>query len=191
MFPSPHPLHRAFNELAPLSEADFSRLLPHISEKTFRTGDHVFQAGQYCRGVHYVLSGLTGTYQLLDGREMFQAFHAENDFATDVAALSTQEPSEVSMRALEDTRTVYIPRTDLLAMYEVSPAFQAVGRSLLEKLLILQTKLTIRQTTLSARERYEQLLAEEPELLQRVTLQGLSTYLGMSRETLSRIRAKK
>ena len=188
---SQHPLHRAFNELSPLPEADFNRLLPLISEQTFSTGDYLFRAGQYCRGVHYLLSGLTGTYQLLDGREMFRAFHTENDFATDVAALSTQAPSEVSMRALEDTRTVYIPRTDLLGMYEVSPAFQAVGRSLLEKLLVRQTKLTARQTTLSARERYEQLLAEEPELLQRVALQDLSTYLGMSRETLSRIRAKK
>ena len=186
-----HPLYETINALSPLQTADFDLLMERMRAQTVPVGENILRAGQYCKGVYFVQEGLTGTYRLVDGREMFQNFATGGDFVTDIVALAGQSPTEVTITALEGTELLYISRDDLLAMYAISVAFQQFGRRLLETLLARQTERTVRLATLTARQRYNRLVNEEPELLQRISLQHLASYLGMTRETLSRIRHQK
>lgn len=183
-----HPLHAAINKLSRLSQAEFEQLYARCQPKQCAPKERLHQAGDRIHGVYFVTKGFFAAYRLHDGREIYQDFYFPGEFMTDISGLSTQQPSEVTLTALESSEAYFISRTDLLAMYELSNTFQTFGRLLLEQLLAHQTEMTMRQTTLTARERYDYVLTQQPELLQRVPLQCLSSYLGMTRETLSRVR---
>lgn len=185
-----HILHRTVDRFATLSDHDFRHLLERTQRLTFGSKENVLLAGQRCEGLYFIESGLTGTYRLDDGKMIFQAFNLPGSFATDTAALTSRGAATATILALEMTEVRYISRTTLLSMYETSEAFRVFGRRLLESLLVRQTELTVLQISKTARERYAHLLESEAELLRRVPLQYLASYLGMSRETLSRIRGK-
>lgn len=178
-------------KLHPLTEEELAQLAAIRAERTYAKGEHLLYAGDVCRGLFFVESGAVGLYGLRDGKEVFQDFFLPGTFATDITSLAGQSPATLFLRALEPTTVAYIRRDDLLELYAKSEGFQHFGRKVLEGLLVARTNHSVRQTTLSARERYDDLTARQPELLERIPLQYLATYLGMTRETLSRARRKK
>lgn len=186
-----HPLHQTINSLAHLSDQHFEQLLAKTTASVHPAHSEVLRSGQFCRGVYYVTRGLLGVYRLVDGREAYQEFGREGYFVTDMVGLTTQRAAIVTIKALEETETLFIPRNDLLDMYALSERFQTFGRLLLESLVARTTERATQLATLTAPERYTLLLEREPELLARVPLQYLSSYLGMTRETLSRVRRRK
>ena len=95
------------------------------------------------------------------------------------------------MMAIEPTELIYIGKKDLIELYNHSPNFVSFGRKILEHLLIEQEKITSLLLTLKPKERYEKLLQDKPALFQSIPLQYIATFLGMKRETLSRIRGRK
>ncbi|OAV45182.1 hypothetical protein A3850_012065 [Lewinella sp. 4G2] len=184
-------LRKTVTSIHPLSEAELEQLEGICHERSYAKGEHLFWSGDVCRGLYFVKQGVVGLYGLRDGKEIYQDFFLDGQFATDVSSLVSQEPSSLFLRAVEGSTIKYIRREDLLGLYEQSSNFQHLGRKVLEQLLVGRTELSVRQSTLSAVERYQYVLEHQPALLERITLRHLATYLGMTRETLSRVRRKK
>ena len=173
-----------------LTTEEFELFLSKCTEKIYQKKALVHEQGFTCKGIYWIQQGSIRMYELKDGKEFHQDFFFENQFATDISSLTAQVPSNSNLVALEDTVALYCSRLDLLNLYEVSHNFQGFGRQILESLLVERTQYAHLHSSLNAQERYDFIVKEKPHLLQRVPLQYLASYLGIARETLSRIRKK-
>jgi len=173
---------------APLTASQLSQLAGQVKPREATKGEVLQAPAQVCRDIYFVESGLLRQFLLKDGQEMNVAFGLPGDFITEYHSLTTQQPARHFIQVLEPGRLLVLPRSGLLGLYEAEPAFQALGRALLEKLAATQELRIEALACLTAVERYACLLRQRPELLQRVPLQQLASYLGVARETLSRVR---
>ena len=105
-------------------------------------------------------------------------------------SLSSHQPSSVSIQALENVVYGRIYKEDLQNLYDRSVELQNVGRAILEGMLIEESEWKEMYTLYDPEERFLFLEKKEPQVLQRVPLQIVASFLGMRRETLSRIRSR-
>lgn len=173
-------------------EEDIWLLLRNVGvEHQLAKGVLILQPGQVCKHIIFLQSGLLRSFYITEGEERNVGFTLENGFVTDLKSLRSEQPSELSIQALESSTLLSIPKTDLVQLYDRSHQLEAFGRRLLEKLLEEQEEYAAWFTLYSARERYNLLVKKQPALVQRVPLGHLASFLGIRRETLSRIRKLK
>jgi CRP-like cAMP-binding protein len=160
------------------------------TEKMFKKGDFLLRQHQICAKSYVIEDGVVRKYYLNDGKEITTELLFENDIAVSFKSYTMQKPSMEIIQAITDVKVS-------VTSYE---AFQK-AKKIHPKLLILDLMMTEYYTiwleerlfqfhTLSATERYSLLLKEHPHYLQSVPLTHIASYLGISLETLSRIRAK-
>lgn len=177
------------NQVYPLSEEDYAALWQITRPVQFERGNLILREGQTCQELYFVETGLIGLAKVFKERSYYQDFFFEGSFATNIISLTNNAPSEADLVAIESVEARYIGKTALLELYEASNAFKEFGRRLLQQLLAKQTKLAFVRSSFTAKEKYAYLLEHFPHYVQRVPLQLLASYLGMTRETLSRIRS--
>lgn len=176
------------NKIHSLKSSDLDLLLNKTKRVKFKKGELLLFEGQVCKGIYFIETGIIGLYQVYKDRLIYQDFFFETDFATNISSLSSGQPSNNYLVAIEDVEALFITKQMLLQLYEVSPDFKEFGRKLLEQLLVDKTNISFVQSSLTAKEKYDFVLEKLPHLIQRIPLQYLSSYLGMTRETLSRMR---
>ena len=155
------------NELATLNEEVKIKLENLLKVEQFEKDDFILKEGSTIRKLYFVESGLLRGFHYKDEKEVINWFCNEGQFATSMYSFVSQKPSYENIQAIEKTTLFSINYQDLQNLYETSLQFQ------------------------TAKERYTNFLQSEEYLLQRVSLGFLASYLGITQETLSRIRAKK
>jgi CRP-like cAMP-binding protein len=182
-------LKKYIQSITPLSENSWNLLQPSLIERNFKKRELLVKEGQVCQSIFFIVEGSCKSFHNLDGKEINTAFHFENDFVTNIQSLTSQQPSTSSLKALEKTTVVILNKNKLLAAYSASHEIESFGRKVLELLLTRQTLHTESFKLLAPKQRFEHLVATQPDLLQRVSLTQLASYLGISRESLSRFRS--
>ena len=160
-------------------------------EKDFNKSDNLLDAGKICNEVYFLSKGCVRIFYELDGREVNTNFIFENDFATNIKSLISGEISNYSIQAIEAVKTLEFSKNELLAAYQKSREIETFGRKLLEKLLATKEDHIDQFKLLSPQQRYNYLTIHHPEILKRISLTHIASYLGISRESLSRIRGRK
>ncbi|HAD96069.1 MAG TPA: hypothetical protein DCG19_01620 [Cryomorphaceae bacterium] len=183
-------LRKRFEEFAPLSENDWEAIAPFLEEKEYAKSDFLVKEGQVVRGIFFIIEGAVRTYSLKEGREIHSSFNLEHEFVRELQSLSSGLPSRNYIQAIENSRATFISRNKLISLYNTHPVFQTIGRNILEEMAITEQQYASLLSQHSPEERYHFIMQQRPELLQRVPLQYLASYLGMARETLSRIRGR-
>ncbi|WP_420386377.1 Crp/Fnr family transcriptional regulator [Roseivirga sp.] len=182
-----HPLRVHIEELIPLTDEEFEFILSHFEPIKRRKHQYLVQEGELVNKEFWIIKGCVRSSVLSDdGKEHILQFGMENWWITDYESFVKRTPSKISIDCLEDTELFAIShsnREKLTAEMHKMERFWAkkskLGRiSLQNRLLSMMTQ--------SAQERYEQLLEQYPQLLQRVPKKYIASYLGVSRETLSR-----
>ncbi len=171
-------------------EQEWSIILGHWQERTFPRGALVSHAGAV-EGMFYVVKeGVQRLFFEHDGGEHCLGFSYGHSWSGDYESFISQRPGRVNVQAVTDSVLIGIRYQDLQALYREYPVMERFGRLLLEE--VIQGRLTreIEMITLTAEERYRQLLNRSPHLLQLVAQKDIASYLHMTPETLSRIRAK-
>lgn len=165
-------------------------LLDNMVKEYLPKGYVLVPVGGICRSVHYMEKGLTRTFYLKDGKEVTERFSAENSFTCSMAGYLNNAPDGRQIELLESSIIWSLPYERLEKLYDEHREIERLGRYIITNdLLEMQRRLTDLQFK-SAEERYSGLLVSHPTLLQRVPLGIISSYLGITQETLSRIRAK-
>ena len=129
-------------------------------------------------------------YHNHDGRELLRGFDFENRFVTAYESVLTGEPAGFSVQALEPTTTLAFSGDALRALYDRHPCWDRVGRRVLEAQWIRQADKERRFRVHTPEEHYRVLLARRSPLIDRVPLNQLASFLQITPETLSRIRAR-
>ncbi len=178
------------NSVVQMNEQDFALATPFLKVTHIPKGEYFIRHGEYCNKVAFIDSGLFKIYNLKDGVEVNTCFCTEGTITSSLASFSSGNPSQEVIQAIEDSTIVVLQKQHLLRFYEQNPTWQAVGRLLTEKECM---RLSERATSLSfetALEKYRGLLNTQPDIINRVPVQDIASHIGVTRETLSRIRAK-
>ena len=184
------PLKSAFQTLNPgIRDNEWKMLEKHCVEQKLKRREILFEEGAYQRYIGFINQGLIREFFIdKDGDENTVWFFQENGFVTDYSAFLRNVPTKNTFKCLEPTELILIPRDLILKVYQDSPAFDRFGRLIAENVLIqLQDRIDDFHF-LSAEERYLKYIRTYPDLFQRISLTQLSSFLGIQRASLSRIR---
>jgi CRP-like cAMP-binding protein len=159
--------------------------------KEYSKGDFLFKQGELCRHLYYIESGLVRIYYFSSrGKEITVWFSAENTIVTAIDSFYYLKPTRDYCEALEDLVLYAISYTDLEALLNNKKGAQITFYILYEVARKMTALIdSIRFQT--AEERYKSLTDNYPSILQRASLGQIASYLGITQETLSRIRANK
>lgn len=185
-----HPLQAHIEQVVPLTDEVFAGILAHFTRKRFKKHQFLVQPGELAPYNYFVVSGLLKlVYTEEAGKPHILSFAMEDWWETDFAAYYTQRPATLSLECVEDTDVLCLSLVDYHALCAGRPE---VAHFFLQKFaaasIAAQHRLLSLLTT-SAQERYEQLLRRYPALGHRISKTLLASYLGVSRETLSRLTA--
>jgi len=168
----------------------FENARPYLFEMNLKPGEFLAEQGRVCRNIAFIEKGLLRLYYLHDGKEVTNCFCRENTISTSYQSLVSQQESEIAVQAVEETKLIALSYDSLLKLYEKDLFWQQVARLAVENEMFATESHNRFLRNLSATDRYLQILKNEEELLQRVPLNYLATYLQIAPETLSRIRKK-
>jgi CRP-like cAMP-binding protein len=132
---------------------------------------------------------LRGFYTL-DGKEITYWFAFENDFVTSFHSFITQQPSVENIQLLENGEVWSISKDKLETLLAKHHELERLVRITYEKYYLRLEERFVNAQFKSATDRYRELLSQSPHILERVSLGYIASYLGISQETLSRIRSK-
>ncbi|PSL49754.1 CRP-like cAMP-binding protein [Chitinophaga niastensis] len=186
----PENLLTSISKVAPLSGDPLELFINAAQKQIVKKGDYLLQEGNRCNHIWFVETGSCRGVHDNGNKEINTDFYFENTFITNLKSLRGNEPSAYNIQAMETSILRRWHKDELLALYGQSPDIAAFGRLWLEQLLIAQEAHMHWLKKYTPEERYQSVLSDSPELIQRVTLTQLSSYLGVSRETLSRIRRR-
>ncbi|MBL0304205.1 MAG: Crp/Fnr family transcriptional regulator [Cytophagaceae bacterium] len=178
------------NQFANISEQAKNELFDIVSMKGFDKGSYIVEQGKTCKHLYFIKSGFLRGFYYQDGKEITSWFASENDTVTSMYSFISQKPSFETIEVLEDSTLFEISYNNLQLLFEKYPEFNLIGRLLTEKYYIELEERTISLQFQTATERYLKLLQQQPQLLQKASLGMIASYLGISQETLSRIRKK-
>lgn len=174
-----------------LNQSDLELVKKKCAPITLEKGAVILREGKVAKNLYFIEKGLLCGKLNKDGKENFNWFASENQFVTSLHSFLSQKPSYEHIEALEKCQLYEIAYDNLQLLYEEIPAFEKLGRILIEEYYVLLEERTLSLQYHSAREKYRAFLENEPGLYHRISLGQLASYLGISQETLSRIRAKK
>lgn len=151
-------------------------------------GDHFLRQGQRVSSYFVLNKGLIRAYFNKNGREVNTWFGEEHQIFCSILPVYTEHPSFENIQFLEDSEIYAISADDLEDLYRSYPELNLIGRKIAEEVcVVLEERITSLHTE-TAIERYRSLLRLQPNLSNRVSLGHIASYLGITQETLSRIR---
>lgn len=175
--------------LTPISEEEFEDSKSNFYKVNLKKGDLLLQKGKVCQQMSFVNLGSLRTFYFNNkAEEITHCFRAEGTFVSSYRSFILQEPSFLSIVALEETELIVIDYDKLQKLYNVSMTWQNIGRLLAERAYVYMEEYASILNNESAKEKYLRLLNEQGEILQKANVEHIATYLGVTRRTLSRIR---
>lgn len=182
-------LFAVFNTIHPLSDELKTAIISNSQVVNIKRKTTLLNAGESSNTIYFIVSGGARVYYLdKDGKQTNTWFLFENELLISVYSFFTGQPSFEYIETLEDSVLIAVKREKLDEMYLRFMEFNFIGRKLTEYYYIRNEIQANDLRMLSAKERFEQLFKRSPELFQRVSLGHIASYLGISQETLSRIR---
>ena len=164
-------------------------LLERFEKKETKKNDLLLIEGQHCRALYFVESGMIRAFYLKDGKHVTDWFGTEGTFMTSILSFYNDVPSKQFIQSTESTTLWMIHKQDLGTLCNKHPEIERWFRAVTaQHLTRLQERIMALQFY-TAKERYDLLQEKNPEVLQKAQVSHIASYLGISLETLSRIRA--
>jgi CRP-like cAMP-binding protein len=162
-----------------------------IRKRNIKKGQILLKTGEVCRNLYFIQKGVLRCSYYIKDKEVSDWFFWQGETVVAIDSFYDQAPSEDCIQALEDCELFYISFLELEYLYEHYIEFNYIGRVLTLKYLRVFHEHVRNIRRLSATKRCQILLQKYPGLIDRVDLGHLASWLGMTRETLSRVKSKK
>jgi CRP-like cAMP-binding protein len=174
-----------------LTDEESQIVLSHFSTKKFRKHQYILQEGSITRYETFVVSGLTRTYEVDDkGQEHVVQFGLEDWWVGDLYSFLTESPSPYNIDCLEDTEVRQITKPDLEVLYQMVPKLERHFRIMVQNAYIASVRRVSSTLIKAAAERYHDFISKYPQIEQRVPNHQIASYLGITPQSLSRIRGR-
>ena len=176
---------------SPLTDGEIELIQSYFTPKKFRKRQYFLQEGDVCKYTAFIIKGAMRQYRVDDkGEEHIIKLFIENWWASDRESLMNKTPSIYFIDAWEDTEALLVTKTDLADLVDHLPPLSEWIRKLDTNFAAASQRRINAAISLSAEERYHDLEKTYPEFLQRFPQHIIASYLGINRETLSRIRSR-
>ncbi len=186
-----HPMQQLltyFHTFQILNKASQEQLLAISQLLELKKNELLQPIGHTCKTIYFVQKGMARIFYYKDGIDITECFAAENQIIARVESLFTQRPSQKGIQIIEASEIIAINATKLFALYDQYPSIERLFRKIFEQGYVDTVNRLESLQFYSAEERYLNLLHEMPDLLQRVPLKYIASYLGITQVSLSRIR---
>ena len=172
-----------------MPEEDFNRVTELMIPKKLRKKQYLLQAGDVCRWLAFVSKGCLRHYSVDDsGTEYIERFGIEGWWMVDIDSFQAHTPAPGNIDALEDSELLLMDQTSIDKLSVSVPTWNSYYRKVLEEEFKAARARITGFVSASAEERYIHFLKAYPDLFQRIPLQQIASYLGITPQTLSRIR---
>lgn len=173
-----------------VSEEDMQVLLSYFHPTILEKGDYFVKAGRICDKLSFHTAGLMRVYGHYGEKEITQWISYKGNFITDLGGIICDEPSRFSVQALTRCECYTIDKKEYLTLGQVISRWPVIERLLITHCFrFLETRI-FALLSMSAEERYRYLQEQNPDLFSSVPLKYLASMMGMTPESLSRIRNK-
>ncbi len=174
-----------------LDPSEIDLIAHSVQHRRFLKGQYVVQHGSVCKNESFVLKGCLKTFYLdRDGNEHVVMFAVENWWTADLGSFITQSPANYNVQCLEDCQLIQINYQSLQKLYHQIPKLERFFRIIIQKAYVASEKRIIRNFSLPARDRYLAFRKQYPQIEQRVPQYLIASYLGITKEFLSKIRSQ-
>lgn len=173
----------------PLTDAQFGKMAKHLKRRSIAKGTVLLRPGEICEDSFFVEQGLLRSYTIdAGGKEHIIQFASENWFLSDRSSVYFNEPSDFFIDAIEESMVVFFDRGFTDCASETVREFRAYNERMLHKHILHMQKRLNSLLGYTAEKRYMDFIALYPNLMLRVPQWMIASYLGITPESLSRVR---
>lgn len=182
-------LFKHIEQKVSLTAVDKEMIANFFLRKRLRKKQYLLQEGDICKYLSFVVKGLIRTYNIDEkGDEHMSIFGWEGWWISDFNSFLSMAPSVFYIDAIEESEVFMISRPDYEALTLQVPIMDRYFRILFQNSLVTKERRLMSSITHTAAQKYEQLIASSPEIIDRIPQNMVASYLGIAPETLSRIK---
>lgn len=175
-----------------ITDEEMDAFSSKFKSRATKRGEVLLEANSICRHMYFVNKGCLRVYLMDDkGSESTRFLIPEGRFGTAFPSFILQEPSQAYIQSIEPSEILYLTYQDFRSLPAILPAWEKLYSMNLESDYIESIKRIESLITMSAKERYALLMENSPGLIQRLPSKIIADYLGISQETLSRLKSKR
>lgn len=172
------------------TESEFQQIKDFFTPKVILEGDYFLKEGQYVKQMGFVEKGILREFLYVNEKEVTKWFSTSGYFAVDLSGFLFDQKSKVNYQAITDVELLTISKENYNKISSRVSRWDQLEKMFLAKCFTVLENRVISHLALNAEERYNQLFAFNPTLFNKVPLNQIASMLGMTAETLSRIRKK-
>lgn len=180
-----------FKNFSPLSKEAEASIINISQLVTLKKNTDLQPIGHTCKTIYFINHGVARIYYLKDGADITESFSFEGQIIARVESLFTGKPSRKAIQVIEDSELVAINASQLFKLYDQFPEIERLFRLIFESAYVDTVNRIEGIQFNAAEERYNALIKEAPNVLKRVPLKYVASYLGITQVSLSRIRGAK
>ena len=185
-----HKLIESINTYISLNDSEMLLLQGAVEKRTYKKNDVIFTEGKISDEIYFVEKGCVRLFYNVDGNDKTAFFYTEGQFICAGESYTYNIPAAENYQVIEQTEIFVFTKKKSEELLSKAPKLEVIARIATENELITCQKVIASFVTKSAEERYTDLLHTQGELFQRVPQQYIASFLGVSPETLSRIKAR-
>lgn len=176
-----------YGSLSNEAEKDLEAKVQFISKKK---GSYIIKEGQIVPSFFVIEKGMIRSFFKRSGQEITAWFGYEGQQFAAITSFFDNKPAHETIECLEDCEFQFITGKDMTELYRKHNDLNTIGRKIVEDYCKVLDERIFALQTMSAEQRYKDLIQHHPEVIKRVSLGYIASFLGISQETLSRVRKK-
>ncbi len=185
------PLLDYISKYITLTEEEEAFFVSKLSHRKYLKGQYIVQQGDVCENSSFLLSGCTKTFYVDEkGQEHIVLFAIEDWWVSDMGSFITQTPADYNIQCLENTELIQFSYHNQELLLDQIPKLDRLFRKMIEKALVSSQKRIVRGFSLNAKEQYLYFKEHYPTIEQRVPQYMIASYLGITKEFLSKIKSQ-
>ena len=179
------------NDILKVSDKSGNEIRELILRQELPKGHYLFREGELCRKLFFIEKGIARIYFNQGSKEVTASFSTENSFLVAIDSFSQNIPTRDNCELLEPSIVYSMDYTDLDAILRENPEIARIAFYIVIKILKQFFEYITDVKFQTAKERFEAFLSNHPSIVMKASLGSIASYLGITQETLSRIRAQK
>lgn len=170
----------------------YMEMLNEISiTKEFKKDESILEQGKYCKHLWFMNKGAVKAFESIEGQDRVTSFFLDNMFFTNYYCWVTSNPSDITFKAVENCEIIEIDYPKLELLCKEHHIFDTIGRKMAERIFVQEFQLRKLLLNCTAKERYEYIEKNKPDIFQRFPLKDIASFIGVTDVSLSRIRKER
>lgn len=183
-------IRSAINRISPITDADWALCQPALRHHTFKKNTFFVEEGKTYKEIAFILEGAFRAYHIINGEEVNCEFYFEGQWPKAYHSFLTRAPSRLWIQAMEDSTVFLISYDHLQDLFAASKNWERFGRIATENAFIASQERNDMLLLDKPEARYVKLLKQYPQIMERVPLYHIASYIGVRQPSLSRIRRR-